>query len=97
MSGAIIPEPLAKPLMVISVSPIRARCAASLGKLSLVRMPPAPPAQLPAETASPALASRTPAIGARAGTVAGASGETGAAFEGLLISTAAGSVLRRQG
>ncbi len=36
MSGAIMPAPLAKPLMVTSVPAIRARAVASFGNVSVV-------------------------------------------------------------
>ena len=41
MSGAIMPAPLAKPLMVTVVPPSRACAVASLGNVSVVMMAPA--------------------------------------------------------
>jgi len=54
MSGAIIPDPLAKPLMVIGVPAIVVRRVASLRKVSVVRMARAAASQVPGASAATA-------------------------------------------
>src|SRR5438876_1160838 len=73
MSGAIMPEPLAKPLSVTGTPSIFALRVAPLGKVSVVRMARAASDQPSVHAA--ALARRTPAIGGSSGNRSGASGE----------------------
>ena len=51
MSGAIIPEPLQKPLIVTFLPSILQRAVASLGKVSVVMIALAAPAQASADKA----------------------------------------------
>ncbi len=61
MSGAIMPEPLQKPLMVTVTSPIFACRVASFGKVSVVMIAAAPAAQ-PSAFRSLMIAGRLPVI-----------------------------------